>query len=162
MEPSDFEAMTKGHLIHPADFQLDNQIFLEPETDYPTINSTWTDGSKSDEGTGSALCCYNDKDEITKEWLGKLNQENSVFQAELPAIYKSITHHANSTCLTKIWIDSLSSLQAIQNPVSPLPLVREIHKLLQDKKHIHLGWIKAQTGHQGNETADVLATRAIT
>ncbi|GBN47635.1 hypothetical protein AVEN_110409-1 [Araneus ventricosus] len=161
IDPTSYEEILRGHQFHPAEFKIDNQISTEPALNYPTENATFTDGSKTTEGTGSAFCCFDETGQLKSEWMGKLTLDNNIFQAELFAISQAILHHTNSNAQIKIWTDSLSSLQAILNPTSPHDLVRNIQNQLQSKDNIDLGWIKAHIGHYGNETADALAKKAI-
>ncbi|GBM61885.1 hypothetical protein AVEN_239152-1 [Araneus ventricosus] len=67
VNPTEYQEMIRSHLIHPAYFHLENQISLNPAAEYPTLNSTFTDGSKNNEGISSAFCCFNVKNEITSE-----------------------------------------------------------------------------------------------
>ncbi|GBN21118.1 hypothetical protein AVEN_3278-1 [Araneus ventricosus] len=162
IDPNHYELMQKGHQIHPVSFNIDSQISTKEANVYPTRNSTFTDGSKNKEGTGSAFCYLDTNEKITKEWQGQLHQDNIVFQAELLAIQQAISFHLTTNSPVQIWTDSLSSLQAIENPTSPHPLVKEIQHLLHQNNLINLGWIKAHVGHKGNESADHLAKKAIT
>ncbi|GBM70707.1 hypothetical protein AVEN_64644-1 [Araneus ventricosus] len=146
--------MQKGYQIHPANFKIDSQISKKEAKEYPTKNSTFTDGSKNNEGTGSAFCYIDNNEKITKEWQGQLHLDNTVFQAELLAILQAIKFHLTTSSAIQIWTDSLSSLQAIDNPISSHPLVKEIQQLLHQNDLIYVGWIKAHVGHKGNELAD--------
>ncbi|GBN92422.1 Putative protein in type-1 retrotransposable element R1DM [Araneus ventricosus] len=161
IEPTSYEEILRGHQIHPAEFNIENQISTEPALNYPIENATFTDGSKTTEGTGSAFCSFDVTGQLNSQWMGKLTTDNNIFQAELLAISKGILHHSNSNTHIQIWSDSLSSLQAILNPTSPHPLVRNIQNQLHAKNNINLGWIKAHIGHYGNEIADSLAKKAI-
>ncbi|GBO12315.1 Putative protein in type-1 retrotransposable element R1DM [Araneus ventricosus] len=162
INPSTYEPILKGHQIHPAKFNIDSQITTKVIQNYPVRNSIYTDGSKTEEGTGSAFCHFDQTATISKEWQGKLHPDNNIFQAELLAIKQAIISLQNNPNSISIWSDSLSSIQALQNPSSPHPLVKEIQNLLHSNNSIHIGWIKAHVGHIGNETADALAKSAIT
>ncbi|GBN02556.1 hypothetical protein AVEN_89522-1 [Araneus ventricosus] len=159
-EPTTYEPILKGHQIHPADFNLDLQISTKVKQQYPIKNATYTDGSRT-EGTGSAFCHFDQTATIIKEWQAQLHTDNNIFQAELLAINQAILFHQNKSNPSFIWTDSLSSLQAIQNPTSPHPLVQEIQNQLHSNKSIHIGWVRAHVGHLGNESADALAKDAI-
>ncbi|GBN02558.1 hypothetical protein AVEN_89524-1 [Araneus ventricosus] len=150
--------MQKGFQIHPAKFKIDSQITILEAKEYPIRNTTFTDGSKNNDGTGSAYCHFDNNGKIIKEWQSQLHPHNTVLQAELLAILQAIKFHITTTSEIQIWSDSLSSLQAIDNPVSPHPLVKEIQQLLHQNSLIKIGWIKA---HVGNEAADQLAKKAI-
>ncbi|GBM01699.1 hypothetical protein AVEN_271947-1 [Araneus ventricosus] len=121
----------------------------------------YTDGSKTDEGTGSAYCILENYG-IIASWQGKLHRSNSVFQAAILAIRMAIEAASSLHRPIKIRTDSLSSLMAILNPKSHYSIVREIQTLLLSHKHIHLRWLKAHVGYLGNECADQLAKEAIT
>ncbi|GBM97856.1 hypothetical protein AVEN_161437-1 [Araneus ventricosus] len=94
-------------------------------------------------------------------WLAKLKDYNTVFQAELLAL-KHATDHATylSHQPITILVDNQASVQAEANPRSINTAAREICKSLITNKHIHISWIKAQVGYDGNEEADRLAKEA--
>ena len=85
----------------------------------------------------------------------------TVFQAETAAI-----KHAAEELITfknqqiTFWSDSLSALQALSNKTHNNKSITDCHKALTkltDENTIKLNWIKAHTGHCGNEKADELA-----
>ncbi|GBL76671.1 hypothetical protein AVEN_53371-1 [Araneus ventricosus] len=159
--PIDYGRKSSGIHIHPHNFLLHNQIsFAENHRDSGT-KAIYTDGSKTDEGNGSAYCALENYG-IIASWQGKLDHNNSVFQAEILAIKMVIEAASSLYRPIKIWTDSLSSLMAILNPKSHHSMVREIQTLLLSHKHIHLRWLKAHVGYLGNECADQLAKEAIT
>ncbi|GBL78342.1 hypothetical protein AVEN_42869-1 [Araneus ventricosus] len=159
--PTDYERKSSGIHIHPHNFLLQNQIsFVENHID-SGAKATYTDGSKTDEGTGSAYCILENYG-IIASWQGKLDRSNSVFQAEILAIRMAIEAASSLHRPIKIWTDSLSSLMAILNPKSHHSMVREIQTFLLSHKHIHLRWLKDHVGYLGNECADQLAKEAIT
>ncbi|GBO34625.1 hypothetical protein AVEN_155624-1 [Araneus ventricosus] len=123
--------------------------------------AVYTDGSKTDEGTGSAYCILENYGIIVSR-QGKLDRSNSAFQAEILAIRMAIEAASSLHRPIKIWTDSLSSLMAILNPKSHHSMVREIQTLLLSHKHIYLRWLKAYVGYLGSECADQLAKEAIT
>ena len=58
------------------------------------------------------------------------------------------------------WSDSLSALQALSNKILNNKSINDCHKALTklaDENTVQLKWIKAHTGHWGNEKADELA-----
>ncbi|GBN12230.1 hypothetical protein AVEN_50935-1 [Araneus ventricosus] len=142
-------------------FLLHNQIsFIENHID-SGAKAIYTDGSKTDEGTCSASCIFENYG-IIASWQGKLDRSNSVFEAEILAIRMAIEAASSLHRPIKIWTDSLSSLMAILNPKSHHSMVQEIQTLLLSHKHIHLRWLKAHVGYLGNECANQLAKEAIT
>ncbi|GBN89769.1 hypothetical protein AVEN_98848-1 [Araneus ventricosus] len=146
-------------IFTPPNFLLRNQISFEESHIDSGAKAIYTEGSKTDEGTGSAYCILENYG-IIASWQGKLDRSNSVFQAEILAM--AIEAASSLHRPIKIWTDSLSSLMAILNPKSHHSLVREIQTLLLPHKHIHLRWLKAHVGYLGNECADQLAKEAIT
>ena len=101
----------------------------------------FTDGSKTEHGTGGGFV--------------------TVFQAETAAI-----KHAAEELITfnnqqiTFWSDSLSALQALSNKIHNNKSINDCHKALTklaDENTVNLKWIKAHTGHWGNEKADELA-----
>ncbi|GBM90863.1 hypothetical protein AVEN_49826-1 [Araneus ventricosus] len=86
---------------------------------------------------------------------------NTVFQAELLAP-KYATDHANSLSHQSITIlvDNKESIQAAANPKIKNTTAGEICKSLITNKHIHISWIKAHVGYDGNGEADRLAIEA--
>ncbi|GBM58556.1 hypothetical protein AVEN_234008-1, partial [Araneus ventricosus] len=75
---------------------------------------------------------------------------------------KHATDHATSlpNQPVTILVDKQASVQAEANPRSINTAAREICKSLITNKHIHISWIKAHVGYDGNEEADGLAKEA--
>ncbi|GBM19472.1 hypothetical protein AVEN_259373-1 [Araneus ventricosus] len=159
--PTDYESKSSGIHIHPHNFLPHNQISFEENHRDSGAKAIYTEGSKTDEGTGSAYCILENYG-IIASWQGKLDHSNSVFQAEILAIKMAIEATSSLHRPIKIWTDSLSSLMAILNPKSHDSMVREIQTLLLSHKHIHLRRLKAHVGYLGNECADQLSKKAIT
>ncbi|XP_035218690.1 uncharacterized protein LOC118191932 [Stegodyphus dumicola] len=139
------------------------RIFLKDVT-LPPIPSIqyYTDGSKIDQQTGCALVAFHNGQSIY-QWLGHLHGNNSVFQAEALAILKAVQHCKTSGAMEAIIItDSLSSLQAIQNPRHSSSLISDIQCELRNQvgNNITLAWTKGHAGDHGNTLADKLAKSA--
>ncbi|GBM16360.1 hypothetical protein AVEN_28320-1 [Araneus ventricosus] len=134
----------------PPNFLLHNQISFAENHRLRSQGYIYTDGSKTDEGTGSSYCIL-ENNGIIASWQGKLDRRKSVFQAEILVIRMAIEAASSLYRPIKIWTDSLSSLLAILNPKSHPSIVREIQTLLLSHKHIHLRWLKAHVGYLGNE-----------
>ena len=142
---------------------LDNHpIFLDN-----TIN-IYTDGSKSEHGTGCAYVIFQSPNTIEKG-QSKLSKDNSVFQAELLAIRNSLRYlfqlPISSTLSTiNIFSDSLSSLQAVEDYNTQNPLAIEIQmyvRFFSSLTNITLSWCKGHSGILGNELADFFAKNAV-
>ncbi|GBL87904.1 hypothetical protein AVEN_192072-1 [Araneus ventricosus] len=103
---TDYESKRSGIHIHPHNFLLHNQIsFAENHSD-SGAKAIYIDGSKTDEGTGSAYCIFENYG-IIASWEGKLDFSNSVFQAEILAIKMAIEAASSLHRSIKIWTDSL-------------------------------------------------------
>ncbi|GBM75475.1 hypothetical protein AVEN_54075-1 [Araneus ventricosus] len=120
----------------------------------------YTDGSKTEKGVGVAFCVWSEQN-IVSRWLAKLQDYNIVFQAELLAL-KHATDHVTSLLHQPITIlvDNQASVQAAANVRSRNTTAKEICKSLITNKYIHISWIKAHVGYDGNEEADRLAKEA--
>ncbi|GBM24574.1 hypothetical protein AVEN_157837-1 [Araneus ventricosus] len=123
-------------------------------------NRIYADGSKTEKGVGAAFCVWSGQNKVYR-WLAKLQDYDTVFQAELLALKHAIDHatsllHQPITIL----VDNQESVQAAANPRSINTTAREICKSLITNKHIHISWIKAQVGYDGNEEEDRLAKEA--
>jgi len=154
----------KCHFLtkHPA--QTGKGINIVPSKVSLTNADTviYTDGSKMDEGVGSAYVQYTNNTE-TKTWQITLRDTNSVFQAELTAIKHAIEHTTHQKYQhIAILSDSNSSLQAINDPSNTSPIVKTIQNSLhKTQKHYSLQWIKAHNNNTGNDRADELAKQAV-
>lgn len=119
----------------------------------------YTDGSKTDNGTGSAFS----SEYGNFNWT--LPSSASVYTAELYAIWQAlkfidIENIKNAVILS----DSLSSLQAISNVFSKNTLVNNIlttlHFLKSTEQNVIFVWIPSHIGINGNELADTSAREA--
>ena len=121
----------------------------------------FTDGSKTEHGTGGGFVISDTRTQTITEHSFKMKDYCTVFQAETAAI-----KHAAEELITfnnqqiTFWSDSLSALQALSNNIHNNKSINDCHKALTklaDENTVHLKWIKAHTGHWGNEKADELA-----
>ena len=121
----------------------------------------FTDGSKTEHGTGGGFVISDTRTQTITEHSFKMKDYCTVFQAETAAI-----KHAAEELITfnnqqiTFWSDSLSALQALSNKIHNNKSINDCHKALTklaDENTVHLKWIKAHTGHWGNEKADELA-----
>ncbi|GBN44191.1 hypothetical protein AVEN_37148-1 [Araneus ventricosus] len=95
--PTDYESKSY--------FLLHNQIsFVENHRD-SCVKAIYTDGSKTDEGTGRAYCILENYGVIAS-WQGKLDHSNSVFQAEIFVIRMAIEAASSLHRPNEIWTDS--------------------------------------------------------
>jgi len=137
-----------------------NAEFLRLTEAYPDHNQIYTDGSKTDAGTGCAFVSN------SSSFSYKLHDYASIFTAELFAILKALQY---IKCLRPkkflILTDSFSSVQTINQLDSRNPIVtliqHEITKLKHMDKDIIIFWIPGHVGITGNEKADKLAKEAV-
>ena len=127
----------------------------------------FTDGSKSDDGVGSAFVVYDHSVELCHR-IFSLPDYCSVFQAELLALKKALEFLLEKwpSISVRIYSDSLSSLMAIQDRNSDTPMVIQIQDILVQLRRlgmaVKLSWVKAHIGIDGNERADQLAKSCLT
>lgn len=120
-------------------------------------NVWYTDGSKTDEGSGSGI--YNCNEEISVS----LGPTASVFQAELHAISvcaANLLQRRLTGQHVRIYSDSQAGIKALANPRCNSQTVLDCkHNLNQLGLHntITIYWIPGHSNHRGNEEADRLA-----
>lgn len=133
-------------------------------TDYKGDIIIYTDGSKSDVGTGAAFIVKR-QDQFIHSWRARLSHQNSIFQAELCAIDKAIDwcEQQDDQQLFLIQSDSLSSLMALNKLENKDFYTNKIQqKIYKSSKTFYFGWVKGHMGLEGNEKADELAKSAVT
>lgn len=117
----------------------------------------YTDGSKFDEIVGYAV--YEKYENISV--IKRIPSTASSYTAELLAILDGVKLASNAEFHYQFAIltDSLSSIQALQNPYSDDPIVQQILNTVKQNpsKVINFIWIPSHVGIEGNECADQLA-----
>ncbi|XP_073976449.1 uncharacterized protein [Rhodnius prolixus] len=135
------------------------QRLLELMSVYYDSRPVFTDGSKTDNGVGSAV--YTDG--VTLSWT--LPYYASVYTAEAYALCQALKlikdkDYNKSLVLT----DSLSAIMALRDQFSTDPMVVTILKLLFDLRARGQGvtfvWVPGHIGVSGNERADQAAKQA--
>ncbi|GBM44597.1 hypothetical protein AVEN_221838-1 [Araneus ventricosus] len=152
---------TTGWSIHPSEHLEPNQITLEDgEANIvrKDIINIFTDGSKTEHGVGAAFCVLTN-DTWAYQWSAKLNDNNTVFQAELTALHEAVIYasHLPNHNTSKIHVDNGASIMASSNSKSTNETARKIFKILLTNPRIAVSWVKAHAGNIGNERADQLA-----
>lgn len=127
--------------------------FLSPDDP----DSWYTDGSKTDEGSGSGI--YNCNDELSVA----LGMTASVFQAELHAITVCADHLLQLGVVDRhlrIYTDSQAGVNALANPRCTSQTVLDCKNTLNQLgiyNDITIYWIPGHSNLKGNEEADRLA-----
>lgn len=160
---TDYQSYSDKQFLHPSDkyFPQTTNYLKDPT---PRPHSIYTDGSKSDLGTGAAFIHFHNNLKIS-HWTGTLNKSNSSFQAEYIAIDKALNYiKHNNIKDVNLFTDSRSTIEAIINPNQRNKDINKIQILLNNLKNtkfkLQIYWIKAHVGLTGNEEADILAKSA--
>ncbi|GBN76243.1 hypothetical protein AVEN_210777-1, partial [Araneus ventricosus] len=93
-------------------------------------------------------------------WYTRLSLRNTVFQAEILSLLKSVEHAVALPTQLNILVVNQASNKSAANPKSHNSNARKIFKLLHSHPHTRVSWIKAHPGYIGNEKADRLAKEA--
>lgn len=165
---------TTTQLGHPAErrrLAILGTLNTEEEIHSTVANvKYYTDGSQYTEQneilTGAAYIRL-EEEIIPTAYMIKLDQLNSVFQAEVIAIQQALLDirkrgQANKSVI--IYSDSLSALTSITAPARKTGLANEarntLDELLLEGYDIRLAHVRAHVGIRGNEIADALAKEA--
>ncbi|GBN91227.1 hypothetical protein AVEN_112639-1 [Araneus ventricosus] len=106
-----------NRLVHsPSEHLKPNQISFEDGEAYTArkdIINIFTDGSKTEHGVGAAFC-VSTNDIRAYQWSAKLNDNNTVFQAELTALHEAVIYasHLPNHNTSKIHVDNRASIIA--------------------------------------------------
>ncbi|GBM36043.1 hypothetical protein AVEN_180083-1, partial [Araneus ventricosus] len=102
IQPQDLEWKAIGWSLYPSEHLQPNQISLEDGEEnivQKDIINIFTDGSKTEHG---AAVCVLTNDLWAYKWSAKLNDNNTVFQAELTSLHKAVkyaSHRPNHNSL---------------------------------------------------------------
>ena len=176
---------TVGHLAvqreKMEELELATQIDSTAERNLPKLNiktkrpmnrthhnsdiEICTDGSKSSRGSGAA-CVIKDSD-TTSEYKKRLHTQTNATESELHALLMAGEEmEARGTTGKTILLlsDSKNALNKLNEPKMKTKLqVRcvEVWTKLAERNRVKMRWVKAHSGHQGNELADALAKEAV-
>ena len=155
---------SRSFQVHKESFHQDLK-FLQNIGEAP-IN-VFTDGSKSQDGVGSAFVIFSQG----RKWMEdkfRLPNTATVFQAEAYAIFRATQFLINNgiqwTGRCHFFSDSMSTLQALNSSEITSSLIAKtigvLNKICTASQQVHLYWVKAHAGIVGNEMADALAKAA--
>ncbi|GBN16779.1 hypothetical protein AVEN_5053-1 [Araneus ventricosus] len=153
-----------GWSLHPSELLEPNQVSLEygeANIARKDIINIFADGSKTENGVKAAFCVLTN-DIWAYQWSAKLNDNNTVFQAELTALHEAVIYatHLPNHNTSKIHVDNSASIMASSNSKSTNETARKIFKIILTNPRITFSWVKAHAGNIGNERADQLAKDA--
>ncbi|GBM76039.1 hypothetical protein AVEN_53912-1 [Araneus ventricosus] len=92
--PGEVEKGETGWAAHPAECPSEEQISLVDGGGITSGTRIYTGGSKTEKGVGAEFCVWSGQN-IVYRWLAKLQDYNTVFQAELLALKHATDHAAN-------------------------------------------------------------------
>ena len=130
--------------------------------------NVYTDGSKTNTGTGAGYVVFDQKEMIHKDYI-PLAPTATVYQAELLAIkYAAVFLHKMKKTLkpkyVKFFSDSRAALPTLNNFKTSSTIAQDTVNALNTlgslTQRITLNWIKAHNEHKGNEYADEMANLA--
>ena len=137
--------------------ELNKQKVRPMPIDENTINC-FTDGSKTDLGTGAAFIIKNRH--IKLQEYTQLGQSATVFQAEITAISMAAISLLDKNIMGKtinFFVDSQTAIKALESYTSFAKSVLECKNLvnkISETNTVSIKWMPGHEGHLGNEIAD--------
>ncbi|GFX66444.1 putative 115 kDa protein in type-1 retrotransposable element R1DM [Trichonephila clavipes] len=127
----------------------------------PSEWEVYTDGSKIDSNVGFAVCIFY-RGSPFKTYLFKIQDFNSVFQAEFSAIGLSVCWAVHHNTKIHIYTDSLSSILFLNNLTNKSSYLNSIKfKLFQFRSYYNHYRVKAHNNNLYNDYADFYAKQAV-
>lgn len=123
-------------------------------------NEIYTDGSKQGTKVGCAFVLYDNGIEIT-HYKYRLGDNDSIFMAELLAIFKAVEYIVEN-CKNK-YFSIISDSKSVLECLCAIEEDKELIVNLRNKiilLNIRLYWTRSHIGTVGNERADVFAKEA--
>ena len=149
--------------IHPAK----HVKIIEGHENSPHYIQEYTDGSKSDSGVASRIAIFSDNN-LTATLKCRLNGRSFNNQAEQMAILKALEYIQYSRAdenTVLVHTDRRITLQLLKNRKKHTHIKEQITtkviEMEQQEWIVEFSWIKAHTGHRGNELTDQPAKEAI-
>ncbi|GBM68664.1 hypothetical protein AVEN_255391-1 [Araneus ventricosus] len=151
-----------GCSIHPSEHLKPNQISLEDgEANIARKDKYFHRWLENRTRSWTAFCVLTN-DIWTYQWSAKLNDNNTVFQAELTALHEAVIYppDLSNHNTSKIHVNNRASIMAFSNSKGRNETARKIFKILLTNPRIKVPWVKARAGNIGSERADQLAKDA--
>ena len=142
-----------------------NKEETKPMPTEPTYTiSCFTDGSKSEVGTGASFSIMGAAKTTQKSIY--LGEDTTIFQAEITAITTACIEMLKQEIRNKridFYIDSQSAITALGSYITRTKMTLEckdfLNELVKVGNKVTLHWVPGHEGHMGNEVADRLAKR---
>ena len=136
---------------------------IRPKPVDPETINCFTDGSKTDLGTGAAFIAFGHQLKIQD--YANLGQTTTVFQAEITAISMATIELLDKNIMGKnvnMYVDSQGAIKALRSYSTHAKSVLECKRLvnkLAEVNTVTINWIPGHVQQLGNEIADRLAKR---
>lgn len=157
----DFEAKILKYNINP-ELNIGNLIIADKIIQRQDMIHIYTDGSKVDNHTAFALIAFKGEEKIYDSTV-RIQEENTVFQAELQAVVNAV-HWAISSSYNKFQIltDSQATVLSLASLFPKTQTLYELKQLIfnSSNKLFYITWVRGHAGLKGNELADRLANDA--
>lgn len=162
----DLEALDN---IEPISLTNEFDITINNDTgrEKPKLSqiNIFTDGSKTDFGVGAGFVIMKGRSSLIHAESISLPREATIFQAEAAAIHHAadflLNNYNEEYRFLRLFSDSQAVLLAIRHKFTTSTAILDtknlLNNLMEKVNSLHLIWIKAHAGFDGNELADEYA-----